>query len=288
MAPANQPTRTVPKPPLCPASGWPHLLSWPLPELSNVADRILLRLLCRIASRQIALIDGWENVLSRQDPFLLVSNHSSRREAVFLPAILMLARGGRAVRFLADWNFRLIPGIGYLYAMSSAITLTRKDARPRILNLLRSRYEPKMPPFAEAKNHLMRGESVGIFPEGTVNVRADRLTRGHHGAARLSLETGAPVVPVGIRFARRRGLTGQIDPTSAISIHFGAAMSPQPRERGPIPPRAVTAWNTCLMTEIGRLCGKEGHEAPHSQHQHLVGNCLHERSSPLHKGCRYW
>jgi hypothetical protein len=59
MAPANQPTRTVPKPPLCPASGWPHLRSWPLPELSNVVDRILLRLLCRIASRQIALIDGW-------------------------------------------------------------------------------------------------------------------------------------------------------------------------------------------------------------------------------------
>jgi 1-acyl-sn-glycerol-3-phosphate acyltransferase len=281
MAPANQPTRTAPWPPLCPASDWPHLRSWPLPELSSVADRILLRLLCRIASRQIALIDGWENVLSRQDPFLLVSDHSSRREAVFLPAILMLARGGRAVRFLADWNFRLISGIGYLYAMSDAITLTRKDARPRILNLLRPRYEPKVPPLVEAKSHLMQGGSVGIFPEGTVNVRADRLARGRRGAARLSLETGAPVVPVGIRFARRRGLTGRIDPTSAMSIHFGAAMSPQPHEHGAIPPRAVTAWNTCLMTEIGRLCGKEEHEAPHGHPRHLVGDGLHERASPL-------
>jgi 1-acyl-sn-glycerol-3-phosphate acyltransferase len=193
----------------------------------------------------------------------------------------MLARGGRAVRFLADWNFRLIPGIGYLYAMSDAITLTRKDARPRILNRLRSRYEPKVPPLAEAKNHLMRGGSVGIFPEGTVNVSADRLARVHRGAARLSLETGIPVLPVGIRFARRRRLTGRIDPTSAMSIHFGAAVSPQLHEHGPIPPRAVTAWNTCLMTEIGRLCGKEGHEAPRGHPQYLVSNDQHERSSPL-------
>ena len=282
MAPTSRPTRTTPEPPLCPASGWPRLYSWPLPELSSVADRILLRLLCRIASRQIALIDGWENVLSRQDPFLLVSNHSSRREAVFLPAILMLARGGRAVRFLADWNFRLIPGIGYLYAMSDAIILTRKDARPRILNLLRPRYEPEVPALTEAKNHLERGGSVGIFPEGTVNRNADRLARGHRGAARLSLETGTPVLPVGIRFARHPRLTGRIDSTSAMSIHFGAAISPPPREREPIPPRSVTLWNLRLMAEIGRLCGKEGHETPHGQPKHLVGNGLHERSSPLY------
>jgi hypothetical protein len=83
MAPANQPTRTAPKLPFCPASGWPYLRSWPLPELSSVADRILLRLLCRIASRQIELIDGWENVISRQDPFLLVASNYSPPAALF-------------------------------------------------------------------------------------------------------------------------------------------------------------------------------------------------------------
>jgi 1-acyl-sn-glycerol-3-phosphate acyltransferase len=235
---------------------WSHVLHWPLDEIASAVDRALIRLVCLIAMKQVARVEGWEKILPERDPFLLVANHSARREAVFLPAILMLARGGRAVRFLADWNFRLIPGAGYLYDRAGAITVTRKSARPRILNRLKPLFEPEAPPFEAARDHLLKGGSIGVFPEGTVNRRADRLLRGRRAAARLSLETGAPLVPVGIRFRRRCDLSGRVDSSSPMSIHIGEAMTPEIHRPQRIQPRAVTGWNTRVMAEIGRLCGK--------------------------------
>ncbi len=229
---------------------------WPLEALSSASDRYLTRLACLAALNQVVEIDGVENILPQRDPFLLVANHSSRREAVFLPALLLMARGGRIVRFLADWNFRLIPGVGYLYRRSGTITLTRKNARPRILNQLKPLFEPRTPPLEEAKRHLLSGGSVAIFPEGTVNRDADRLLRGRRAAARLSLEAQVPVVPVGIRFARRQASTGLIDSGSPMSIHIGTAMAPASNHRMAASPQLVTAWNRQLMAEIGHLCGK--------------------------------
>lgn len=259
---------------------WSHVLGCPLPRLSSATDRALTRLVCLAALKQVALIEGWENILPRRDPFLLVANHSSRREALFLPAFLLLARGGQRVRFLADWNFRLIPGVGHLYDRSGAITLTRKPAKPRVLNLLKPCFEPEVPPLDEARSHLVRGGSVGIFPEGAVNRNADRLMRGRRAAARLSLETGVPVVPVGIRFDRRHRLTGQVDSSSAISICIGEAMTPESHEHEPIPPRAVTSWNRQLMTEIGRLCGKERDGVEHDDPGRLLGSGSNSPASP--------
>jgi len=93
----------------------------PLPAIDRAADRLLLRLVGTLACRQIVEVEGLAQVLPDADPFVLAANHCSRRDALFLPALLMLARGGRAVHFLADWNFRLIPGVGYLYRRSGAI-----------------------------------------------------------------------------------------------------------------------------------------------------------------------
>lgn len=50
--------------------------------------------------------------------------------------------------------------------------------------------------------YLARGEAVGIFPEGRINM-ADRLRRLRPGLAILALESGAPILPVGIRGATR-------------------------------------------------------------------------------------
>jgi hypothetical protein len=58
-----------------------------------------------------------------------------------VPSLLFLHRSGRLVHFLADWNFRLIPGVGFLYARAQVVTVTRKSAKPRVLNLLKPLYE---------------------------------------------------------------------------------------------------------------------------------------------------
>ena len=41
----------------------------------------------------------------------------------------MLHRGGRLIHFLADWNFRLIPGIGLMYRRAETITVTHLRQR---------------------------------------------------------------------------------------------------------------------------------------------------------------
>lgn len=121
---------------------------------------------------------------------------------------------------------------------------------------LRPLFEPRLPPLEQASGHLAAGGSVGIFPEGTVNRNARRLLRGRHGAARLSLDSRVPVMPVGIRFGRQEAFTGNIDASSAISIRFGRALFPPMPQSVPCSVMAVFDWHATLMGEIGQLCGK--------------------------------
>jgi 1-acyl-sn-glycerol-3-phosphate acyltransferase len=52
----------------------------------------------------------------------------------------------------------------------------------------------------QATRHLEQGRTIGIFPEGALSpmVRGPGFHRAHTGAVRLSLKTGAPIVPVGV------------------------------------------------------------------------------------------
>lgn len=253
--PAALQTAATPRPwaALRPSDIW----RWPLPELRRRSDRLLARLAGAWALRSVSEVTGWERVHPRNDPFLLAVNHSSRREVVLLTAILLLARGGRPVRFLADWNFRLIPGVGYLYDRSGAITVTHKEAKPRVLNRLKPIFAPPVPGHLEALRHLRQGGSLGIFPEGTVNRDSSRLLPGRRGAARFSLQAGVPMVPAGIRFARRNSRTGTIDASSPMVIRFGEPISP-PSSPNLTPSRkAVSDRHARLMSAVSELCGKE-------------------------------
>jgi 1-acyl-sn-glycerol-3-phosphate acyltransferase len=111
-----------------------------LPSL-GLGDRLVLRALALIASRHVLAIHGLQHIRPATDPFILAANHSTRRESLLVPALLLLHRGGRLVHFLADWNFRLIPGVGFIYARAQVVTVTRKSAKPRFLNILKPLYE---------------------------------------------------------------------------------------------------------------------------------------------------
>lgn len=243
----------------------PDALPWRAPPLSQImgcalphlglGDRLVLRSVALVASRHVVAIHGLQNIRPATDPFILAANHSSRRESLLVPALLLLHRGGRLVHFLADWNFRLIPGVGFLYARAQVVTVTRKAARPRFLNLLKPLYEHAEPTLERARAHLAAGRAIGIFPEGQVNRDPTRLLRGRRGTARLSLETGVPVVPMGIRFPGS-DLTRALPLNAAMEIHIGQPLVP-PGAAQPLASRlSVSAWHATIMTEIARLCGK--------------------------------
>ncbi len=218
-------------------------------------DRALLRGMALMSRRQVVRIDGLAHIQPGQDPFILALNHSSRGEALYVPAILVLLRNGERLHFFADWNFRMIPGMNYLYRRAGAITVPRKAARPRFLNRLKPYFTDEVAPMTQAGNYLRAGGSVGIFPEGTVNPCRKKLLRGRYGTARLAIETQAPVVPAGIRFPSLDEDSPIVEGTP-FEIRIGAPM---------VPP-AVTAlnenrdlvrrWHGDIMGAIGRLSGK--------------------------------
>ncbi len=228
----------------------------PMPYGRKPFGRFLCRVVLASFRKRIIDVEGLEHVKPEQDPLILVLNHSQRVEAVLIPTLLIMQRQGKLVHFLADWNFRLYPGLNLIFRLSETITVVRKDARPRFLNLLKPLYRPARPPLVEARRRLEAGAAVGIFPEGTVNRDPARLLAGHPGAARLSLETGVKVVPAGIRFPESP--PGQpISDSARFTLHFGTPLHPPTEHVGRrAPAAAVRSWHHRLMSELARLSGK--------------------------------
>lgn len=222
--------------------------------LLNAADGWLLRMMALVARRQVRTITGLRHIAPENDPFILALNHSIRREAVLVPAMLFFARDGRLIHFLSDWNNRLIPGVGFLMARGGTITVTRKPARPAFLNALMPLFRHPLPAMERARRHLVAGRSVGIFPEGTVNRDPSRLLPPRPGMARLALDTGVPVVPVGIRFPETRE-GERPGEQAAMSVHIGAPIAPPSVTTGPSA-SVGRAFNAAVMHEIARLSGK--------------------------------
>jgi 1-acyl-sn-glycerol-3-phosphate acyltransferase len=240
--------------PLVPALPTPlTVLFSPLPDLRGF-DRILLRGMTLIGLHKVSSFSGLEHVGPDRDPFILVLNHNSRHEALIVPALLFFLRGGRRIHFLADWNFRLIPGIDVLYQRAGVITVTRKLAKPRLLNAMKPLFADSVPPLEQARQHLEHGCSIAIFPEGTVNRNRFQLLRGRHGAARLSLETGAPIIPVGIRFSRTKERPA--DPKSQMEITVGPPLPMPSTEEALVTCANVRTRHVQIMSAISVLSGK--------------------------------
>lgn len=124
-------------------------------------------------------VEGLDNVPAH-GPAILAPNHASVIDSFFLPATLprRITFVGKS-EYLDDWKTRrLFPALGMI-----PIDRGGGNASARALDT--------------AARLLENGELFGIYPEGT-RARDGFLHKGHTGAARLCLRTGAPIVPVGI------------------------------------------------------------------------------------------
>lgn len=124
-------------------------------------------------------VTGVENVPT-SGPAVLCPNHLAAIDSFMLPAVLdrPVIYVGKA-EYLDDWKTRwLFPALGM-------IPIDRRGG------------EHAAGALSAARQVLTGGGLFAIYPEGTRS-RTGKLYRGHTGAARLAVEAGAPIIPVGL------------------------------------------------------------------------------------------
>lgn len=144
-------------------------------------------------------VEGAERLSASPAPVIFALNHGNAAEALLAPAALIWLTGGRPVHFLADWMYLELPLIGRLLRLSEPIPVFGKPARGRWREEVR-REGLAEPALERALALLARGESVGIFPEGTRNDDPDRLRPGRLGLGELALRSTSAIVPIGLHY----------------------------------------------------------------------------------------
>jgi 1-acyl-sn-glycerol-3-phosphate acyltransferase len=140
---------------------------------------------------------------------ILASNHLSAADWIFMPLSLK-----RRVTFLAKAEYFTGTGIkGFLqrvfFAGSGQVPIDRTDA---------SAAEDAI---RTGIRILREGKLLGIYPEGTRSPDA-RLYRGKTGVARMTLETGAPVIPVAMIYRKQKLPFGKS--ITRVKVQFGAPL----------------------------------------------------------------
>jgi 1-acyl-sn-glycerol-3-phosphate acyltransferase len=176
-------------------------LTAPLPYLRRPAARLLCRGLMLTLGQMIEVERG-ERLAAVPEPAIFALNHRYALEALLAPTVLIYLRRGAPLHFLADWMYVEAPGLGWLLRQSEPIAVYRKPARFRLRESHR-RERLRRPVLDACRELLGRGESIGIFPEGTRNRDGRRLLRGRLGLGELALAAAVPVVPVAIRYLHR-------------------------------------------------------------------------------------
>ena len=166
---------------------------------------------------------------------IVAANHKS-----FLDAFFLGLATRRRVRFMAKAELFKGP-LGWLFTRLGAFPVRRGEADRDAL--------------ATARTVLEQGGLLIVFPEGTRVDEPDALGSPHHGAGRLAVETGAPIVPVAIR--------------GTSHLWLGPIPKPRRVDIGFLPPVAVTGstdptelmdrgvW-PAVRDEYGRLCATPG------------------------------
>jgi 1-acyl-sn-glycerol-3-phosphate acyltransferase len=190
-------------------------LTAPLPDFKRPAARRLCRGLM-LTLGQLVGVEHRERLAEVPDPAIFALNHRNRIEALLAPTVLLYLRGGASLHFLADWMFVEAPCLGWLLRQSEPVAVYGKPALFRWREGYR-REQLRRAPLDTCADYLERGESVGIFPEGTRNRDGSRLLRGRLGLGELALRTAVPVVPIAIKYPAPDGADARRAPDGADS-----------------------------------------------------------------------
>jgi len=134
-------------------------------------------------------------VLDSKKAYIYVSNHNSYLDAI---AVVLAIPG--SFKPLGKIEMVKIPVFGLVYK--------------RIVVMIdRASKESRAKSVEELKQDLAKGQSILIFPEGTMNRSNHALADFYDGAFRLAIETQTPIAPMVILNARN--LFPRADPLAA-------------------------------------------------------------------------
>lgn len=134
-------------------------------------------------------VQGKENLPS--GPKIVIANHTYVTDAFILPFIFP-----EKLHFLIQDDIFTLPVVGRILAWADQIPVAIGQGKEAL---------------KAAKDKLAMGNSVVIFPEGQLN-NAEGLRRAGSGAAILALQSGVPLVPMGIYVPSEfvKGIEGQL------------------------------------------------------------------------------
>jgi 1-acyl-sn-glycerol-3-phosphate acyltransferase len=119
-----------------------------------------------------------------EGPKIIAANHPSTTDP-----LIMTTLTAEPMSILITEAVFAIPVVGRLLRRAGQIPVIHTNGRAA---------------FNEALRRLKDGETIGIFPEGSLSPREGGLHSPRTGAARLALMTGAPIIPVGIHLQHER------------------------------------------------------------------------------------
>jgi 1-acyl-sn-glycerol-3-phosphate acyltransferase len=189
-------------------------------------------------------VEDMENVPD-EGAAILVSNHLSFSDSIFLPLVLK-----RRVTFMAKSEYFTGRGVkGRLTAL-----IFRSAGQ---VPVDRSGGKASSEALGSGMKALQEGGLLCIYPEGTRSPDG-KLYRGRTGVARLALESGVPIIPVAMIDTEKVQPPGQVVPNiGRVGIRFGKPMDfsrYQGMENDRLVLRSITDE---IMYELMRLSGQE-------------------------------
>jgi 1-acyl-sn-glycerol-3-phosphate acyltransferase len=171
-------------------------------------------------------------------PAIVAPNHKN-----FLDPFFVGIATHRHVRYMAKIEMFKGP-LGWLVLRLGGFPVRRGEADAQALETARA--------------ILLAGGVVVVFPEGTRIERPDALGSPHHGAGRLALETGTPIIPAAITGTSHLW-RGALPKLRRVQLTFLAPVTP-----GAGPARDAVSelidqrvW-PAVQEEYGRLTAKPG------------------------------
>ncbi len=163
-------------------------MRWPIGEqFHGIAERTWHALGCSLvgsyAGLALRLDVSWHAPLP-DGPKIIAANHPTTVD----PALVMMLSPEQSSILIHETLFK-VPVLGRYLHRSGHVPVVPGNGRAAL---------------EEAQRLLEAGRTIVIFPEGALSPLEGGFHKPHTGAARLSLSTGAPIIPVGIHLERER------------------------------------------------------------------------------------